>query len=127
MSVAAATPGMDRVTDTDSDPIEAIDGVTLAQLAAGEEVSLQRFSIDPGAEVPEHDHPHEQAGFVVEGELTFVVGDRRIAVGPGDSYTIPGGEPHAAVNEGETTVTGVDVFSPPRTDPDWADGEAPDG
>ena len=116
-------PGMDRVTDSESDTVEAVAGAHLAQLAAGERISLQRFTIDPGAEVPEHDHRHEQAGYVVEGELTFLLdgGDERVVVGPGDSYVIPGGEPHAAVNEGETPVEGVDVFGPPRTDPDWAD------
>lgn len=114
---------MDRVTDSEPDAVEAVDGAHLAQLAAGERISLQRFTVDPGAEVPEHDHRHEQAGYVVEGELTFLLdgGDERVVVGPGGSYAIPDGEPHAAVNEGETPVEGVDVFSPPRTDPDWAD------
>lgn len=114
---------MDRVTEAEREPIEAVPGAHLAQLVAGERTSLQQFRIDPGAEVPEHSHPHEQAGYVVEGELTFLLdgGDERVVVGPGDSYVIPGGEAHAAINEGETPVEGVDAFGPPRTDPDWAD------
>jgi quercetin dioxygenase-like cupin family protein len=111
--------------------MEAVERVHLAQLAAGDEASLQHFRIEPGATVPEHDHHHEQLGFVYEGELTFLVGDahgtgeggdrREIVVGPGDSYVIPGGEPHAAENRGDVEVRGVDVFSPARPDPDWAE------
>jgi hypothetical protein len=34
---------------------------------------------------------------------------------------LAGEEVHGAENRGEETVLGVDVFSPPRTDPDWAE------
>ena len=113
---------MDLVTESEREAVEAVSGAHLAVAAAGERMSVQHFRIDPGAEVPAHSHPHEQAGYVTEGELTFVLdGDERLVAGPGDAYVIPGGETHAAVNEGETPVEGVDIFSPPRTDPDWAD------
>ena len=39
--------------------------------------------------------------------------------GYGDTYAIPAREPHGAENRGETIVRGVDVFSPPRTNPSW--------
>ena len=100
---------------------EAVEHVHLAQLAAGEEMSVQHFRIEPGATVPEHDHPHEQAGFVYEGALTFLVDGEEIVVHAGDSYSIPGDEPHAAENRGDTPVQGVDIFAPPRPDPDWAE------
>ena len=105
---------------------EAVESVHLAQLAAGDEASLQHFRIEPGATVPEHDHHHEQLGFVSAGELTFLVegddGEREeLVVGPGDSYVIPGGEPHGAENRGDEEVRGIDVFSPARPDPDWAE------
>lgn len=100
---------------------EAIAGVHLAQLAAGKEMSVQHFRIEPGASVPEHDHPHEQAGFVYEGALTFRVDGEETVVDAGDSYILAGREPHAAENRGEETVRGVDVFAPPRPDPDWAE------
>lgn len=111
--------------ETDSlashDPVEAVDGVYLAELAVGENMSVQHFEIEPGADVPEHDHHHEQAGFVYEGELTFLVDGEEFTVGAGDGYTIPGGEPHAALNEGDDVARGVDIFSPPRESPDWQD------
>jgi quercetin dioxygenase-like cupin family protein len=98
---------------------EAVDGVHLFLLAGGENANLQGFEIEPGAAVPEHDHPHEQLGFVVAGTLTFLVDGEEYDVGPGDTYHLAGGEPHAAENRTDETVVGYDVFSPPRDDPDW--------
>jgi Uncharacterized conserved protein, contains double-stranded beta-helix domain len=112
---------MQRVSTRDVDACEPVENVFLESLVSGEETSMQHFEIDPGATVPEHSHPHEQTGFVYEGELTFVSGGETVVVEAGGSFSIPGGEPHSAKNEGEVPVRGVDVFSPPRTDPDWAE------
>ena len=110
---------MDIVADDAVESTEAVPGVHLRQGAAGDEASAQRFFIEPGAEVPEHDHPHEQVGTVTRGVLTFFVDGETLRVGPGDTFAIPGGEPHAAANEGDVPVEGLDVFSPPRPNPDW--------
>jgi quercetin dioxygenase-like cupin family protein len=99
---------MEHVPGDAVEPTEAIDGVHLSQLAAGTEMSVQHFRIDPGAVVPEHAHPHEQTGYLATG------------VSVGDSYAIPGDEPHAVENRGDVPAEGVDIFSPPRLDPDWA-------
>ena len=113
---------MDHYVPEDGDFVEAVDGVDLTVGAAGEETSVQHFEIQPGAEVPEHSHHHEQAGLITQGELTFVLEDgTRRTIGPGESYVLRGDEPHGAVNEGDEVVKGIDVFSPPRTDPDWAE------
>ncbi|QLD90093.1 cupin domain-containing protein [Natronomonas salina] len=113
---------MERVGLSERDAVEAVEAVHLTQLATGDRTSIQAFEIKPGATVPEHSHHHEQTGFVYEGELTFVLEDgAELVVGPGDSFTIPGDEPHAAENRGDTAVRGVDIFAPPRPDPDWAE------
>lgn len=112
---------MDVVPDADVEAVEAVDEVFLTQGAVGEETSIQRFVIEPGATVPEHDHPHEQIGVVTEGTATFVVDGEDLVVEAGDTYVIPGGEPHAALNHGDETVVGYDIFSPPRANPDWQD------
>lgn len=110
---------MERVSSDDADATEAVDGVSLAALVGGERMTVQHFEIEPGARVPEHDHPHEQTGFLYEGELVFHGDDEATVVSAGDSYTIPGGEAHAVENRGEEVARGVDVFSPPRDDPAW--------
>lgn len=112
---------MERVSVSDNESSEAVEGTHLTQLATGDDTSIQFFEFDLGSTVPEHSHHHEQTGFVIEGELTFVQGDDEIVVGPGDSFTIPSGEPHGAENRGDVNVRGIEVFSPPRSEPDWAE------
>lgn len=112
---------MDVVSDADVEAVEAVDGVFLTQGAAGEKTSIQRFVIDPGERVPEHDHPHEQIGVLTAGTVTFVVDGEDVVVEAGDTYVIPGDEPHAAENRGDEPVVGYDIFSPPRANPDWGE------
>ncbi|PSP87721.1 cupin domain-containing protein [Halobacteriales archaeon QS_4_69_34] len=112
---------MERVAREDRETVEAATGVHLVQLVAGAEMSVQAFRIDPGTLVPEHSHPHEQAGYVTQGKGVFLVDGEELPVGPGDSYTIPGGEAHAVENRGDRALEGIDLFSPPRENPDWAE------
>ncbi|WP_254273674.1 cupin domain-containing protein [Haloarcula marina] len=113
---------MDVVSDTHADEVEVEPGVYLAQLAAGSEMSIQHLRIEPGGRVPEHSHHHEQVGFVYQGEQTFVLDDgEAVTVGPGESYRLESHEVHAAENRGEAELLAIDVFSPPRPNPDWLD------
>jgi quercetin dioxygenase-like cupin family protein len=102
---------------------EPIEGVTLTILAGADRTNAQHFEIEPGAEVPVHSHEHEQVGQIFEGTLTFVRDDEAVEVGPGDTYAIPSNEPHGARNDGGETVVGIEMFSPPRLNPDWAPDE----
>jgi quercetin dioxygenase-like cupin family protein len=111
---------MHEVAPADSETVEALDGVHLTQLAVGERMSVQHFHIEPGATVPEHSHDHEQVGYVTAGTLTFVVDGETHVISAGESYVIPGGQPHEAANRRDDPVHGIDVFSPPRPNPDWA-------
>lgn len=111
---------MEIVTYDGVDEVEVEPGVFLAQLAAGEDMSIQHLRMTPGARVPEHSHHHEQLGFVYQGEQTFVFADGTTAtVGPGQSYWLESNEIHAAENRGEDLLLAIDVFSPPRPTPDW--------
>jgi quercetin dioxygenase-like cupin family protein len=112
---------MDSVSLSARQTVEVVDGVHLTQLAAGDRMSVQHFHIEPGAEVPEHSHEHEQAGYVYRGAMVFVVDGTEHVTGPNESYTIPPGEAHAAFNRGDEPVSGLDIFAPPRPNPDWAD------
>ncbi|MFB6086725.1 MAG: cupin domain-containing protein [Halodesulfurarchaeum sp.] len=112
---------MDHVRQAAVETAEPIEGVKLRLLATGEGANVQRYRIESGGAVPEHNHPHEQLGYLMRGELTFVVDGEEIVVEAGDSYRLAGNEPHAVENRGETVAEGIDVFSPPRTNPDWAE------
>lgn len=110
---------MKRVPLAAAETVEAVPGVHLTQLATGDGMSVQHFHIESGATVPEHSHPHEQAGWVERGEGVFLVGGEELLVQAGDSYSIPGGESHAVEVRGQEPLVGVDIFHPPRPAPDW--------
>lgn len=121
-SFGPACPGatMEYVPTATSETIEVVNGVHLTQLAVGERMSVQHVRMEPGAIVPEHDHPHEQIGFIYGGELTFFLADgTEREVRAGESFGFASGEAHAAENRGDEDVLAVDAFSPPRADPDW--------
>ncbi|AKH98393.1 cupin domain-containing protein [Halanaeroarchaeum sulfurireducens] len=110
---------MERVSESDVEAAEPVPGAHLKLLAGDEAMNVQHFEIAAGATVPEHSHPHEQAGYITSGEAVFLVDGEEIHVQAGDAYSIPGGEPHGLENRGEEPVVGVDIFSPPRENPDW--------
>ena len=80
-----------------------------------ERMTFAYWRIEPGAEVPEHDHPHEQVVNVLEGNLSLTVNGEELTLGPGEVVAIPGGVRHAARGlAGGCRV--LDVFSPVRED-----------
>lgn len=105
----------DAFEETEVEP-----GVFVAQLAVGDEMSIQHLRMEPGAVIPEHDHHHEQVGFVYEGAQTFVLeSGETVTVPAGGSYALESNERHGAENRGDEPFRAVDVFSPPRTNPNW--------
>jgi quercetin dioxygenase-like cupin family protein len=87
-------------------------GVRIA-VASGERLMLSRVALEPGAVVPEHRHPHEQFGLVLEGEATFTIGGQTRPLRAGDYYAIPGDVLHTVVS-GPRGAVCLDIFSPPR-------------
>jgi quercetin dioxygenase-like cupin family protein len=87
-------------------------GVMMRPLA-GEHVMLTCVDLAPESTVRLHEHPHEQLGVVLSGEIEMQIGDERRALGAGDAYVIPGGTRHAAwAVRGPARV--LDVFYPLR-------------
>ena len=95
-------------------PVEITPGVRIRTLW-GNKVMMSLIETDPHTDVPEHTHPHEQAGMVLEGEFDMTIGGERRAMKHGMSYVIPGGVPHA-LHGGEGKALVLDIFSPPRED-----------
>lgn len=105
---------MSRVTALrDTAPHELVPGVTMRPLF-GEGAQLNLLEFEPGARVPRHEHPHEQLGYVLEGELTLEIDGVEHRLAPGAAFQIPGGVQHAAWSEGPCVV--LDVFQPVRED-----------
>ena len=91
---------------------ELIEGAR-TQTFWGDNMLLSLVSIDANSEVPNHTHPHEQAGIVIEGELEMGIGGEVKTLKPGDMYIIPGNIEHYA-KCGDIPAKALDVFSPVR-------------
>jgi unsaturated pyranuronate lyase len=92
---------------------ELVPGVSMRPLF-GEGAMLNLLEFEPGARVQAHSHPHEQLGYVVEGELVLEIAGVQHLLRPGDAYQIPGGTEHAAWADERCVV--LDVFQPVRED-----------
>jgi quercetin dioxygenase-like cupin family protein len=58
--------------------------------------------VPPGGGPPPHVHSREEEGFyVLEGEITFQVGDERIVASAGTFANMPVGVPHSFKNESD--------------------------
>ena len=87
----------------------------LSGIVEGEKMMLSFLVLETGCEIPEHSHPHEQAGLVLEGQFRFRIGDDERQVGPGEAFLIPANVVHAGfVETGPVRV--LDIFAPPRKD-----------
>jgi quercetin dioxygenase-like cupin family protein len=98
--------------------VDSINEVTLlegisARFVTGSRIMFSFVRLAPGAIMPDHHHPHEQLGYIVEGSLVLnLAGDER-NLQPGDAYAIPGGVIHRAVG-GPNGCLVLDAFNPPR-------------
>ena len=84
-----------------------------ARMVHGDRMTFGVVELDPGALAAEHAHPHEQHGLILDGSITFRIGDETKELGPGDLYVVPGDVPHEATAGPDGTVL-VDVFTPIR-------------
>jgi quercetin dioxygenase-like cupin family protein len=81
----------------------------------GERLTLGVVELEPNAAVPEHRHDNEQLGMVLQGSLTFRVGDETRELGPGGTWNIPSNVPHEVTAGPEGAVV-ADLFAPGRAD-----------
>ena len=93
-------------------PVEMLPGVVRRTLTEGERMMLIEVTLEQGAVVPLHTHPHEQIGYLASGRLLWELGDERRELAAGDSWLVPSNVPHQ-VTALEPSVA-IDVFSPPR-------------
>lgn len=75
-------------------------------LATGEETdgkyAIWETTVLPGGGPPPHVHSREEEGFyVLEGEITFQIGNERVVARAGTFANMPVGTPHAFKNESD--------------------------
>jgi quercetin dioxygenase-like cupin family protein len=70
------------------------------------------WKIDAGAQLPEHNHPHEQVVNVLEGKYELVVNGETYVLEAGEVLVVPGGATHSGTAHTDCRI--LDVFSPVR-------------
>jgi quercetin dioxygenase-like cupin family protein len=82
----------------------AVVGDVYRFLATGEDTNgkyaVWEAIVPPGGGPPPHVHSREEEGFyVLEGEITFTIGDKRLIASAGMFANMPVGTPHSFKNE----------------------------
>jgi quercetin dioxygenase-like cupin family protein len=80
-----------------------------------EKMTLSVVDMERGSVIEEHSHPHEQIGYMVEGDAQFVIAGKTYHVQAGQMWRLPGGVPHRVI-AGDCRVRAIDVFYPVRED-----------
>jgi len=93
---------------------ELLPGVTMKPLTYGDKSLLCEIHFVKGALIPEHQHPHEQTGYLVSGSLRFFGDEGEKIVEAGHSWNFKGDVIHGAEALEDTVV--IEVFSPVRED-----------
>src|SRR5260370_28344458 len=86
-------------------------------LATGEDTNgkyaLWEAIVPPGGGPPPPVHSREEEGFyILEGEITFTIGEKRLVASAGAFATMPVGTPHSFKNVHSTTAT-MPISIPP--------------
>jgi quercetin dioxygenase-like cupin family protein len=112
-SSAAGSPFEPAFYTVDSiNAVPLVEGIS-ARFVTGSRIMFSFVHLAPGALMPDHHHPHEQLGYVVEGSLLLKIAGEERNLQPGDAYAIPGGVTHRAIGGPEGCLV-LDAFSPPR-------------
>ncbi len=93
---------------------EVLKGIGLMNLTFGDKTHLIKVKLKKGSILPEHNHPHEQTGYLLSGKLKFFSGEEETIAQPGDSWTFPSNMNHGAEALEDTIV--LECFSPARDD-----------
>ena len=84
----------------------AVVGDVYRFMATGDDTNgkyaLWEALVPPGGGPPPHVHSQEEEGFfILEGEITFHVGEKRVVATPGMFANMPVGTPHSFKNESD--------------------------
>jgi quercetin dioxygenase-like cupin family protein len=93
-----------------------LEGVEMALIGDGDNMTLIKIFIQPGAVFPDHTHLNEQIGTCVKGEGILTSGGDVLNVESGVAWTIPANEVHGFMAKGDGPVIIYEVWSPPRED-----------
>jgi quercetin dioxygenase-like cupin family protein len=107
---------MKLIAQAENEPVVTTpDGAQRRILSYGGEMLLAQFTFDAGVASWHHSHPHEQLGYVVSGEIDFVMdGQETVRLKAGGSYYVPSNVKHHITTYAPTVL--IDAFTPVRED-----------
>jgi len=65
-----------------------------SKIESGKNLTMAVMEIAPNKEGIAHDHPFDQCGIVVKGEIEMLIGEEKKWLKPMDTYFIPAGIKH---------------------------------
>ena len=66
----------------------------LSGIVQGERLMLSFLTLAEDCVIPEHSHPHEQAGVLLEGQMELTIGEQVRVCEEGELFIIPPNTPH---------------------------------
>jgi quercetin dioxygenase-like cupin family protein len=80
-------------------------------------ITVKEILLDPGSEIPVHLHPDtEETHFLIEGELTSILGDNEFTMKSRDCMMAPTGMPHGMKNNSDKVARLLVMF--PKINPE---------
>jgi quercetin dioxygenase-like cupin family protein len=98
---------------TDLKEKEVVPGIK-GKFVHSDNMTVVYWSIDAGAVMPDHAHPHEQIVNVLEGEFDFTVEGKVHEAKPGFIAVVPSNVKHGGKAKSQVRI--LDVFYPVRED-----------
>jgi mannose-6-phosphate isomerase-like protein (cupin superfamily) len=87
--------------------------ILLRSEQTGDHVGVVELAVPAGwIGPPLHHHDFDEAFYVLEGEMTFQLGDERVTAGPGSLTFAPGGSHHTLANLGDRPARYLLVCTP---------------
>jgi quercetin dioxygenase-like cupin family protein len=93
---------------------EIIKGIRIKTLCYGVSMLMTEFLLQKDAVLPEHSHPNEQTGYLIEGKIRLFIADTVRDLVSGDSWSIAKDVIHWAEILEDSVA--IEVFSPVRED-----------